>query len=191
LMWAVPFGVGITLFCSDLVRFGIGERWHSAIAVLEVYGIAAAINHVGFNYTAYFRALGKTRPIAVANVAATVVFLVTGIPLLLVLGLPGFAIGIALQGLAALAMRAYYLQQIFPGFDFLKHAARSFLPTVPAVVAVVVLRVLEPSGRTLALALGELAVYVLVTAIATWRFESGLLREAAGHVFERPAAAVS
>ena len=66
-MWAVPFGVGVTLFCPDLVHFGIGERWRSAIVVLQVYGVAAAINHVGFNWTAYFRALDRTRPIAVAS----------------------------------------------------------------------------------------------------------------------------
>ncbi len=74
LIWAVPFGVGVTLFCNDIVRFGIGERWRPAVTVLQVYGIAAAVNHIGFNWTAYFRALGRTRPIAVASVAATARF---------------------------------------------------------------------------------------------------------------------
>jgi PST family polysaccharide transporter len=192
LMWAVPFGAAITLFSSDLVRFGIGERWRPAVTVLQVYGLAAAVNHVGFNWTAYLRARGETRPIAVANLVATAVFLVAGIPLLLVLGLPGFAIGIALQGLAGLAMRAYYLQRIFPGFDFLRHAARSFLPTVPAAGAVLVLRLLEPGGRTVTLAVTELMVYTVITILATWYLESGLLREAVRSVRgERPAAAIT
>ncbi|MGI8904125.1 MAG: oligosaccharide flippase family protein [Solirubrobacteraceae bacterium] len=188
LMWAVPFGFAVTLFCSDLVRFGIGVRWGPAVIVLQVYGVTAAVNHVGFNWTAYFRAIGQTRPIATATVVATAVFLVAGIPLLLLLGLEGFAIGIALQGLAAIVMRAFYLQRIFPGFDFLRHAARSFLPTVPAAGAVLILRAFEPRGRTLAVALGELAVYILVTLLATWQLESRLLREAAGHVLGRPPA---
>jgi PST family polysaccharide transporter len=192
LMWAVPFGVGITLFSSDLVHFGIGERWRPAVTVLEVYGLAAAINHVGFNWTAYFRARGETRPIAVANLAATATFLVAGIPLLLAFGLPGFAAGIALQGLAALAMRAFYLQRIFPGFDFLLHAVRSFLPTVPAAGAVLLLRIAVPGRRTVVLALAELTVYVAVTAAFTWYLESSLLREAVDSVRgRRPAAAVS
>lgn len=191
LMWAVPFGIAITLFCSDLVRFGIGGRWRPAVVVLQFAGVTAAVHHVGFNWTAYLRALGQTRPIAVANVVATGVFLAAGIPLLLVLGLRGFAIGIMLQGFAAVVMRAYYLQRIFPGFDFLRHAARSFLPTVPAAGAVLILRALEPPGRTLALALGELLVYVLLTLIATWKLEAPLLREAASHVRKRPASAVS
>jgi PST family polysaccharide transporter len=178
LMWAVPFGVGLTLFAADLVRFGIGERWHSAIIVLQVYGVAAAINHVGFNWTAYFRALNRTGPIATANVVATIVFLGAGIPLLLEFGLPGFAAGVALQGLVALALRAWYLQRIFPGFDFLAHAARSFLPTLPAVALVLASREVWPGRVTLGRALGELAAYIAVTALVTWRTESGLMREA-------------
>lgn len=189
LMWAVPFGVGITLFCSDLVSFGIGERWRPAVTLLQMYGIAAAINHVGFNWSAYFRALGTTRPIAIVNVAATVAFLATGIPLLLAMGLPGFALGIVIQALVALALRAYYLQRIFPGFGFLAHAARSFLPTLPAAAVVLLLRVLEPGGRTLAMALGELAIYIAIAALSTWYLESRLLREALAQVFDRPAAA--
>lgn len=191
LMWAVPFGLGVTLFCSDLVQFGIGERWRPAISVLEVYGVAAAINHVGFNWTAYFRALGDTRPIARANLAATAVFLLAGIPLLLWKGLPGFAVGIGLQGLAALAMRAYYLQRLFPGFDFLRHAARSFLPTLPAVGAVLVARSLEAGHRTLVLALLEITLYTVLTGIATWYLELSLLREAFGSLRRPPHTAVA
>jgi PST family polysaccharide transporter len=189
LMWAVPFGVGVTLFCSDLVRFGIGERWRPAVSVLQVYGVAAAINHVGFNWTAYFRALDRTRPIATATVAAALAFLVAGIPLLLTLGLRGFAIGIAIQAMTALALRAFYLQRIFPGFSFLRHAARAFLPTVPAVIAVLLLRAVEPGRHTLSLALGELATYLLVTVIVTWYLESGLIREAVLQLLDRPRAA--
>jgi PST family polysaccharide transporter len=182
LMWAVPFGVGVTIFSPDLVRFGIGERWHPAIVVLQVYGVTAALNHIGFNWTAYFRARGQTRPIAVTNIVATAVFLVLGIPLLLLFGLPGFAVGIALQALAAVVLRAYYLQRIFPGFDFLRHAARSFLPTLPAAAAVLLVQALAPAGRSLGLSLAELGVYVAITAAATWYLEAGLLREAAGYV---------
>ncbi len=190
LMWAVPFGTGLTLFASDLVHFALGERWRSAIVVLQVYGLAAAVNHVGFNWTAYFRALGRTRPIAVANVAATVAFLVCGIPLLLAYGLPGFAAGVAVQGLCALVLRAYYLQRLFPGFDFLRHAGRSFLPTIVAAAVVLVLHAIASGHRTLPVALGELAAYVVVALIATWRLESALLREAAGLLIGRPAPAL-
>jgi hypothetical protein len=107
-------------------------------------------------------------------------FLTVGIPLLLAFGLPGFAAGVALQALVAVALRAYYLQQIFPGFDFLRHAARSFLPTMPAAAAVLLVRAVAP-GK-LGLSLGELGLYLIVTAGATWILESGLLREALSYV---------
>jgi PST family polysaccharide transporter len=187
LMWAVPFGVGVTLFCSDLVRFGIGERWRSAVVLLQVYGITAAINHVGFNWTAYFRAIGRTRPVAIVTLVAAGVFLFAGIPLLLAFGLPGFAAGIALQAFAALVLRTWYLHQLFPGFGFLRHAARAFLPTLPAAALVLAARVVEPHARTLGVALAEFAAYVVVTLVCTWLFESSLLREALDQVLPRRA----
>ena len=193
LMWAVPFGIGVTLFSPDLVRFVIGERWHPAIVVLQVSGVTAAVNHVGFNWTAYFRALGRTRPLAIETVTAAAVFIALGIPLLLAFGLPGFAAGVAAQAVAALVMRVYYLRQLFPAFRFLGHAARAFAPTIPGTALVLAVRALEPGGRTLAMALCELGAYVLVTLMATLYLESSLLREALRELAapaQRPATAV-
>jgi O-antigen/teichoic acid export membrane protein len=187
LMWAVPFGTALTLFASDLVSFGIGERWRPAVVVIQVFGLLAAVNHIGFNWTAYFRAQAETKPIAVASVAAMVAFLAIGIPLLLLFGLPGFAAGVATQGLVHLAFRAYYLQRFFQGFAFLRHAVRAFLPTLPAVAVVLLLRLFEGGDRTLPMALGELCLYTAATAAATWYLESPLLREALGYLRARPA----
>ena len=86
-------------------------------------------------------------------------------------------------GVVHLAVRAFYMQRLFHGFGFARHAARAFAPTLPAVGVVLALRALEPGGRTLELALGELALYLGVTAAATWYLEAPLLREAVGYVF--------
>jgi hypothetical protein len=59
------------------------------------------------------------------------------------------------------------------------------------VAVVLIARVLEPRGRTLAVALGELVAYLLVTAAATLWLESGLLREAAAQTVKRPLAPVA
>jgi hypothetical protein len=93
--------------------------------------------------------------------------------------------------MAALVVRAYYLRRILPAFDFLKHASRSFLPTLVAAGALLLLRGIETGDRTLAVALAELGVYAVVTVIATWYLESKLLREALGYVFDRRAAPVA
>jgi hypothetical protein len=93
--------------------------------------------------------------------------------------------------MVAVVMRAFYLQRLFPGFDFLRHAARAFLPTVPAAAAVLILRAVGPGKHNLAFALAQLATYLLITVIATWYFESGLIREAVGQLQDRrPRAAV-
>ena len=191
LMWAVPFGLALSLFSSDLVRFGIGDRWHPVIPLLQIMGLATAVNHVGFNWDAYFRARGETRPIAVAAGAACVAFLASGIPLLFAYGLRGLAIGLGIQTIAHLACRAFYLRRMFAGFGFLRHALRAFLPTIPAVALVLGMRMLESGPRTAGMAVAEMVAFVASTALATWLFEGRLLREAAGYLRGgRPADAV-
>jgi O-antigen/teichoic acid export membrane protein len=188
LMWAVPFGLGITLFAGDLVHFGIGDRWVPAIVLLQWFGATAAMYHLGFNWDAYFRARGDTRPIGVTSVAAIVVFVAVVIPLMLSDGLHGLAIGLAIQAAAVVAVRAYFLRRLFAGFALGRHALRAIAPSIPAVGAVLLARALESGARSEARALGELALYAAVTLTATVVFERDLLREARGYL-ARPAAA--
>ena len=182
LMWAVPFGLGLTLFAPDLVHFLLGKKWEPAILLLQVYGATEAIGHIGFNWDSYMRATDRTRPMAVAGVASMLTFVILGIPLLLAYGLKGLAIGAALQMFANLACRGYYLAQLFNGFDYLAHSVRAFAPSLPAMAAVGAVRLFESGERTAAMAAGELALYVLVTVAATWWAERALLREAVGYV---------
>jgi O-antigen/teichoic acid export membrane protein len=179
------------LFGGDLVSFGIGERWRAAVPLFTAFGLTAAIGHIGFNWDAYFRSRGETRPLAVATVAAMIAFLAIGLPLLFLFGLTGLAIGVAVQTLAHMACRAYYLQRLFDGFAFLRHAMRAVLPTIPAAAVVLMARLIEGDAhRTAAIAAGELAAYVAVTALATWYFEGRLLREMAGYLRGSPGAGV-
>jgi O-antigen/teichoic acid export membrane protein len=190
LMWAVPFGFALSLFCRDLVHFALGDKWLPAVTLLQVYGIVAALGHIAFNWDAYMRATGQTRAIATASVASMVSFLVIGLPLLFKFGLSGLAAAVAVQTAANVICRAYYLRRLFNGFDYLSHAMRAILPTIPAVAAVLLIRVVEAGQRTLAMAIGELVIYVLLTIAATWVGERTLLAEAVGYVRgRRPEAA--
>src|SRR5205807_1935174 len=105
LMWALPFGVGVALFCSDLVQFALGARWRPAIGLMQITGIVAAVGHIGFNWDDYFRAEADTKPIAIASAGAMVAFLVVGVPLTLSHGLRGLAIGIGVQAFVHLVFR--------------------------------------------------------------------------------------
>ncbi|MHB8692680.1 MAG: oligosaccharide flippase family protein [Solirubrobacteraceae bacterium] len=182
LMWAMPFGIGLGLFAADLVHFAIGDKWRIAIRLLQVTGVAAAIGQIGFNWDDYFRARSDTRPIAVVSVVTTIATLGFGIPLLFADGLTGLAIGIGVGAIVALGLRAWYLSKLFAGFAFFRHALRSVLPTVPAVLVVLAARLIEPAHRGVGIAIGELVAYVLVTAVATWIFERELIREVVGYV---------
>jgi lipopolysaccharide exporter len=189
LMWAVPFGLGLSLFCADLVNFGIGERWRPAIPLLQIMGVIAAFGHIGFNWDAYFRARGETRPMAVAAVVAALTFLALGLPLLFLYDERGLAIGVGLQMLAHVTCRALFLRRVFHSFGFLPHAMRSILPTLPAAGGVLLMRLAETGPRGHADALAELAVYGVLIVAMTWVFERPLLREAVGYLRARPAAA--
>ena len=189
LMWAMPFGIGLSLFCGDLVEFALGERWEPALPLLQMFGVIAAVGHIGFNWDAYFRAQGNTKPMAIAAVTASSVFLLIGIPLLFLYDERGLAVGVGLQMLAHVACRAYFLRRIFDTFSFLPHAMRSMLPTLPAAALVLLLRLLESGPRELWMALGELALFSVVTIAITVRAERVLLREIIGYMRSRPAPA--
>ena len=187
LMWAMPFGVGLGLFTPELVHFVIGDKWDGAIRILQVTGIIAGINHIGFNWDDYFRARGETRPIAVVTVAMTVVTLGVGIPLLFTDRLTGLAIGLAAGSAVSLVFRSYYLARLFAGFRFVSHAARAILPSLPALAAVLLIRAIHGGGETAGFAIVQVVVFIVVTIVATWQIERSLLREAIGYVLSRPA----
>jgi O-antigen/teichoic acid export membrane protein len=188
LMWGIPFGVGIALFASDLVEFLIGEEWRFAVGLMQAFGLIAAVNHVGFNWEAYYRARGETRPLAVVTVLTLIAFVVLVLPLLVAEGLDGFALGMGGMAVVALAGRWFYVSRLFPGFAAARHAARAIAPTLPAAGAVLLLRLLQQGERGPALALGELVLYVLVTCAATFVLERPLIREVRGYLRRSPAA---
>jgi O-antigen/teichoic acid export membrane protein len=170
------------LFAPDLVDHVLGRKWEPAVGLLQAYGLVSAFSHVGFNWDAFFRARGDTRPIAAVSTFSTLVFLAVAIPLLALEGLTGFAVGMAVYGLSAVIGRTYYLVRIFDGFRMARHAARALLPVVPAAALVLVARLVEPGERGGTTALGEFVAYVIVTVLATAVAERDLLREIFGYL---------
>jgi O-antigen/teichoic acid export membrane protein len=182
LMWGMPFGVAVALFAPDLVEFVIGQKWEPAVGLLQAFGIIAAIDQIGFNWDAFFRARGQTKPMAVVSAVTVVVFFATTVPLLLTFGLKGYAFGIAAGGLAHLITRSFFLTRVFPALELVRHALRAVTPTIPAIAAVLAMRLAEGGDRTAGLALSELVLYCAVTVAATLYCERRLLREVAGYL---------
>ena len=182
LMWGMPFGVALALFGGDLVEFVYGDEWEDGVILIQSFGLAAAFNHVGYNWTAFFRARGDTKPIGVMGVVGVITMVGIVTPLLLAYQMDGLAIGIGIGTAIALAGRIWYLTRLFPSFQILVHSARAVAPSVPAAGAVLLLRAATDLDRSLGLALAELGMYALVTVAATWVFERGLLREVRGYL---------
>ncbi len=143
LMWGMPFGFGLAIFSADLVHFVIGDKWHSAIFIFQVFGIIAAINQIGFNWTAFLRAKNHTRPLAVVGFISAGSFLLITAPLLIFGGLHGYAIGMLMATVITLIVRTYYLAKLFEGFQMFWHALRAITPSVPPVAIVLAMRLIE------------------------------------------------
>jgi lipopolysaccharide exporter len=182
LISVIPIGVGLALFAPDLVDFGIGDRWELAVPVIQTIALAASVRIIGFNWAVFYKAEARTRPVATVAAFSLAAFLLPLVPLVIWLGIDGVAAAIALTTLASLAGRSYYILKFFPGFNLAGHALRAILPTVPAVVAVLAVRLAVGDDRTLAVALGELALYLAVAAAATIALERRLLAEMVGYL---------
>jgi len=182
LMWGMPFGIGLALFAEDLVEFAYGAEWRPGIGLIQAFGVIAAFNHIGYNWSAFFRARGETGPIGVMGVVSLVAMVGIAVPLLVADGLDGLALGIALATAVSLAGRTWYLSRLFPSFQILWHSARAIAPTIPAAGAVLALRALTDLDRSVGLAAAELGLYVAVTAAATIALERPLLREVVGYL---------
>jgi PST family polysaccharide transporter len=183
LMWAMPFGIGLALFASDLVSFVIGDEWQPAVHVLQATGVAAAVSQLGFNWTSYCRALNNTRPIAVNAIAVVIGFLAINVPLLYWLELDGYAIGVLVMVAINLVTRSIYLARLFSGFGMARHAIRAVAPSLPAAGLVLLVRAADSgTHRSAWIALLEIAVFGIATAASTWLFERDLIREAVGYV---------
>jgi PST family polysaccharide transporter len=191
LLWAAPLGAAAALFAGDFVHFVLGERWRFAVPLIAVYGINSALNQIGFNWTAFLRALGDTRPIAAGSTIGLVAVMAIAVPLLAAEGLTAFGIGLTAATLIGVGVRIWFLRRIFPGVAMLAHMARGIGPTIPAAAAVLAVRAIEPDSRSIAVVLGEAALFAVVAITATWLSERRLLRESIGYLrgVRSPAAA--
>jgi lipopolysaccharide exporter len=189
LLWGVPCGVGIALFADDLVRYVLGEKWRSAVVLIQAFGLIAAASQIGFNWDVFYRARGQTRPIAITAGLALAATMFVTVPLVLVDGLDGFIAGMVAMTGVVLCARAWYLRRLFPSVSLIRHSLRAILPTVPGALLVLGLRQVV-SGRSAAQVVAELALFVTVTVAVTMVVERSLVREVLGYLRRDSAAPV-
>jgi PST family polysaccharide transporter len=181
LLWGFPAGVGMALFADVLVEVGLGKSWELAVPLILVLGLSAAVDQIAFNWSAFARARGETRILAVHGALMAVATLGVGVPLLFTDGLPGFALGIAAGTLTSLAVRTYYLTKIFPTMAMFNHVAGAVLPTALGAGAVLLARALASGGGTVR-SVAEIVGYLTIVAAATVATQRPLLRESVGYL---------
>jgi O-antigen/teichoic acid export membrane protein len=185
LMWGLSFGVGLALFAADLVTHVYGDNWGHATALIAAIGLVCGIGQTGFNWTLFLRAMDDTRPIFAGALIDLAVFFAVALPAILVLGLDGWIIGVAAAMLAQLVVRGVVMRRLFPGYNLLVQFARAAAPLVPAVAAVLLLRLLLPGDRTLLHAGTELCVYAYLVISCTVLLERSLVDELIGYLKRR------
>jgi O-antigen/teichoic acid export membrane protein len=183
LMWAFPFGAGLVLFGGDLIRFVLGDEWEPAVVLLGGLAAATALQQLGYNWFSFYRARGEPRPQAVESAVFAGSFAALAIPATLAWGSWGFVAGrLACTG-CVLAVRRAYVRRLLPGVRLGEIAWRAALPVAVATAPVVALRLALWGGeRPLWQALAELALWLGCLALATRRWEAGLLRELWGYL---------
>lgn len=181
LLWAAPLGAAATLFAGDFVHV-IGDKWQFAVPLIIAFGINAMINQIGFNWTAFFRAMGDTRPLGVGMAVQVGAVMVIAIPLLIVDGLTGFGIGFCMATTVSVAVRMWYLRRIFPGLAPLRHIAAGIGPALPGVAVVLLIRALDPGPRTVLRVATEAVAFSVVVIAATCISQRTLLSELIGYL---------
>ena len=178
LLWAGPAGVGIFLFAPDLVNFVIGSRWDDAIPIIQSLGLVAMINQIGFNWSAFYRAIGNTKPIAVGGVVMAISVAAIATPLLYYEGIQGYAIGVGISALILVGVRLFYLNKLFSLRPIFRNIAQGLVPVVVAVTGTVALRMALWGGdRAGSQAILELAVFLGLAGTATVISARALLAE--------------
>lgn len=185
LLWAMPCGAGVALFASDFVTLVIGEKWRLAVNLIAIFGLTAALAEVAFNWTAFMRALGRTRPIAVAVFVQLVAVLVIGIPLLVTKGLTAFAVGNAVAIALAVCVRLLYLSRLFELRQMLIQLWRPVVPAGLASAAILALRAAAPGGRGPVRVLAEVVSFGVLSVALSIVTERRLLKESVGYLRRR------
>lgn len=182
LMWGFPCGIALALFATDIVHVVLGDGWVLAIPVIQMLGLTAAVDQIGFNWGAFAQARAETRPLAVAGVVAMVAMIATGVPLMLSEGVVGYAYAVAAGTLSGLVVRSVYLVRIFPSLRFAAHVGRAITPTVLPAAGLLLERALAGGTRSTGYVAAEAVAYAALVIGGTLLLERSLLREAVGYV---------
>lgn len=183
LLWAGPVGAVCALFPEWLVHTVLGERWAPMIPVLRWFGIAIVLGHVGVNLWQFLLVRGRARALIGLSLVQVGSFACFIVPLLAWRGVDGYGEALALAAAAALVARAWIARTLFPGLSMTDHSLRALGPTLLATAGALLLAGLDVPVEA------RIAAFAAIVVAAVALLERGLVREAAGYLLGRRAAA--
>ena len=171
LLWVLPFTCGVVLFAPDLVEFVLGSDWRPARVLLQGLAGAGLLQHLGFNWFAFYRAHGDPRPPAMEAITGTVAFAVLAITGLVLWGTDGFVWGRIAAVAVALVVRWRYIRRLLPQARLAPLVRPALVPLAAAAAVAVALRLALWGGeRTVGQAIAEALLFAGVyLAGAAWR----------------------
>jgi O-antigen/teichoic acid export membrane protein len=171
LLWVLPFSCAVVLFAPDLVSFVLGEDWRPARVLLQGLAAAGLLQHLGFNWFAFFRAHGDPRQPALEAVVGTAAFGALAITGLAIWGVDGFVWGRIAAVAVAVVVRWRFIRRLLPDARLAPILAPALVPLTAAALAVLALRgALWGGERTLLQALAEALLFASIyLAGAAWR----------------------
>lgn len=184
-MWALPFGASCALFAAPFVHWVIGTKWEPAVGLIQLVGVSTAIYQLGFNWTAFHRAVGRTRPQSVYAIAGLITFVAVPIPLLFVVGPIGFGWGLLAVNAIAGALRWLYMRRLIEGLHLASLLFRSLSPAILAAAAIFAWQMVQPPTSSAIIFALQFLTFVVVFALITLKAEGPLIREAIGIVRTR------
>jgi O-antigen/teichoic acid export membrane protein len=171
LLWVLPFTCGVVLFAPDLVEFVLGSAWGPARVLLQGLAVAGLLQHLGFNWFAFYRAHGDPRPPALEALTGTFAFAVLALVGLAIWGTDGFIWGRIAAIAIALVVRWRFIRELLPQARLVPLVLPALVPLAGAAAAVLVVRVVLWGGvRTLGQTIAEVLLFAGVyLAGALWR----------------------
>jgi O-antigen/teichoic acid export membrane protein len=181
LLWVAPFCAGLVLFAGDLVSFVVGEEWRDAEVLIQGLAVAGLLQHVGFNWFAFYRAHGDTRPPALEAVVVAVAFVVLAVPALVAWGAVGFVAGRIAAVVLGLGVRARYVRRMLPSVRAGRLVAPALLPALAATGCALAVRLALWGGERPAWqAAAEVVLFAALFAALALPRERALLAELRG-----------
>jgi len=105
---AIPFGIILIIFPSEIIRTVLGEKWLSMVPVLKILAIFGVIRAISGSTSALFLAIGKQQYVTVVTLASIIGLAIPIIPLTVKFGIIGAGVAVLIGSLVSLPFMIYY-----------------------------------------------------------------------------------